>query len=192
MSRALVEAEKNTNNVMAKMLEPEQKWKFETDSAHTDICLSGFLDTGARSCVYTTGKAHTFNIIHKDDRIDLLGKKMLEYNEALALKIQLVDGYRLQLLNTTDRELALKIRSFLIKTYPDQKLYMTFQSPYLKLKIGNFIIREDAEKFRDILIESKVIPNNIYVVPEKVEQKPVEKMQIHLQMNSDCRKLDFG
>lgn len=123
----------------------------------------------------TTGKAYTFNIIHKDDRIDLLGKKMLEYNEALALKIQLVDGYRLQLLNTTDRELALKIRSFLIKTYPDQKLYMTFQSPYLKLKIGNFIIREDAEKFRDILIESKVIPNNIYVVPEKVEQKPVEK-----------------
>ncbi len=115
------------------------------------------------------------NIIHSDERIDRLGKKMLEYNENLALKIQLVDGYRLQLLNTSDREAAMKIRTALIQQYPDQKLYMTFQSPYLKLKLGNFLQKEEAEKFKKILIDSKLIPNNIYVVPEKVEQKPTDK-----------------
>ena len=30
------------------------------------------------------------NIIHKDARIDVLGKKMAEYNEGLALKVQII------------------------------------------------------------------------------------------------------
>ena len=118
------------------------------------------------------------NIIHKDERIDLLGKKMAEYNESLAFKIQLVDGYRLMILNTTDRELALKVRSTMFQQFPDQKVYMTFLAPYIKLKVGNFIDKAEAEKLQQQLLDLKIVSGNIYILNEKVEQKPVDKSAI--------------
>src|SRR5689334_7773733 len=96
---------------------------------------------------FCTSKAQSFTdtvvrgtvVVTKDDRIDLLGKKMAEYNEGLANKIHLQKGYRLMLLSTTDRTQALQVRSQLLQQYPDQNVYMTFQSPYIKLKFGNFL-----------------------------------------------------
>jgi hypothetical protein len=114
-------------------------------------------------------------VVRKDKRVDLFGKKMAEYNESLALKIQLVDGYRLMLLNTTDRNLAMKVRSTLIQKFPEQKLYMTFLSPYIKIKVGNFLDRDEAEKVSKQIAAMNLIPGNIYLLNEKVEQKPVDK-----------------
>lgn len=110
--------------------------------------------------------------IVKDERIDLLGKKMTEYNESLANKIHLVKGYRLMLLSTTDRTRAMQVRSQLMQQYPEHNVYMTFQSPYIRLKFGNFVEKDDAEKMRKTLVEAKIITGNIYVVPEMVEMKP--------------------
>jgi hypothetical protein len=112
-----------------------------------------------------------FSVV-KDERVDLLGKKMAEYNESLANKIQMVRGYRLMLLNTTDRALAMQVRSTLLQQYPDQKVYMTFLSPYIKIKFGNFLDKEEADKVRKQLIASKVVTGNVYLLPEMVEQKP--------------------
>jgi len=117
------------------------------------------------------------NRVIRDQRLDQLGIKMREYNESLSQKIQLVDGFRLQILNTTDRNQVMKVRSELIRLYPDQKLYTIFQTPYLKLKVGNFVNKQDAEKFKQTLIDSKLISGSIYLVPEKVELKPDKKNQ---------------
>jgi hypothetical protein len=128
--------------------------------------------TGSTAQVFitdTTANGNSF--IHKDERIDLLGVKMTEYYESLSKKIQLTDGFRLLVVNTSDRALAMQIRSELIKAYPDQKLYMSFLAPNIKIKIGNFIEREEAQKFRDLLVKSNLISGNIYVIPEKVELK---------------------
>lgn len=121
----------------------------------------------------TTANGKSF--IHKDARIDSLGAKMNEYYEGLSKKIQLVDGFRLLVVNTSDRAMAMQTRAELIKAYPDQKLYMSFQAPNIKIKFGNFIEREDAEKMRDLLTKSNLISGNIYIVPEKVEQKSAPK-----------------
>ena len=110
--------------------------------------------------------------VTKDERIDLLGKKMLEYNESLANKIHLVKGYRLMLLSTTDRSQALQVRSQLIQLFPEQSVYMTFQSPYIKLKFGNFLEKEEAEDMRKDIMAARIVPGNIYLVPEMVESKP--------------------
>ncbi len=110
--------------------------------------------------------------ITKDDRVDILGKKMAEYNESLALKIRMERGYRLMLLNTTDRTLAIQVSSKLLQQFPDQNVYMTFQSPYIKLKFGDYLEQEDAEKMKKQIADMKIIAGNIYVVPEMVEVKP--------------------
>lgn len=129
----------------------------------------------AQQLSYDTLITTDHSIVHKDKRIDLFGKKMAEYNESLALKIQLVDGYRLMLLNTTDRNLAMKVRTAMLQQFPDQKLYMTFLAPYIKLKAGNFTDKNEAEKIKKQLIDRQIVPGNIYLLNEKVEQKPVDK-----------------
>lgn len=114
----------------------------------------------------------SLTVIIKDSRINLLGEKMLRYNESLADKIKMVNGYRLMLLNTTDRNLAMQVRGKLIQQFPDQKVYMIFLSPYIKLKMGNFTDKDAADDLRKQLLASKIVSGNVYVFPEKVELKP--------------------
>ena len=79
------------------------------------------------------------------------------------------------LLNTSDRALAMKIRSTLLQKYPEHKLYMSFLAPYIKLKMGNFIDKAEAEKMRKELQALKIVTGNIYLVNEKIELKPADK-----------------
>ena len=109
----------------------------------------------------------------KDPRIEILGEKMSEFNEAIANSIaRSAKGYRLMLISTSDRNEALALRTRLIQLFPDQKVYMLFQSPYIKLKFGNYLDRNDAEKMKKHLNESKIVTGNIYVLPETIEVKP--------------------
>jgi hypothetical protein len=109
--------------------------------------------------------------VTKDPRIDILGKKMAEYNESLANKLHSTRGYRLMLLSTDDRAQALQVRSQLMQLFPDQSVYMVFQSPFIKLKFGNFLERSEAEDYRKQIVAYKVVQGNIYIVPETVEVK---------------------
>ncbi|MEY4703459.1 MAG: hypothetical protein RIR96_1356 [Bacteroidota bacterium] len=133
--------------------------------------------------IFQNGKAQTQldsmsttgSLVIQDRRLTLLGKEMNQYNESLSLKTKMVDGFRLIILKTSDREEAMKLRSTLLRVLPDQKLYMIFVSPNIKLKMGNFTERTEAEKMRKWLLEQKIVSGNIYIVPEKVELKPIPK-----------------
>ncbi|MCZ0211720.1 SPOR domain-containing protein, partial [Streptomyces sp. UMAF16] len=89
-------------------------------------------------------------IVHKDVRIDTLVTKQAAMNKRMLLKSSggLVKGYRIQVITTSSRDEAFKIKSELLAKFPDQKSYILFQSPYFKVKIGNFLKREDAELLR--------------------------------------------
>jgi len=117
----------------------------------------------------------TGSLVIQDRRLTLLGNEMNQYNESLSLKTKMVDGFRLIILKTSNREEAMKLRSTLLRVLPDQKLYMIFVSPNIKLKMGNFTERTEAEKMRKWLLEQKIVSGNIYIVPEKVELKPIPK-----------------
>jgi len=105
----------------------------------------------------------------KDPRLDILARKEVEFN---TLGVKAVKGYRLLVMNSNDREKVMAVRAKLLQQFPDQKVYMTFQFPYIKLKFGNFVEKPDAERFRDMLSKTQIVTTNIYVVPEIVEVKP--------------------
>ena len=113
----------------------------------------------------TTGTVTT----SKDPRIEILGKKMAEYNESLANKLHSTRGYRLMMLSTNDRVKALQVRSQLLQLFPDQSIYMIFQSPYIKLKFGNFLDRSEADDYRKQIAAAKIVAGNIYIVAEMVD-----------------------
>ena len=108
----------------------------------------------------------------KDRRLDVLAEKETAFNESLATATRSSKGYRLVVLRTNDRLMAMKVRSQLLQHYPDQKVYMSFQPPYIKLKFGNFLTKEDADDVRNELLKTNLIANNIYLVPETIEVKP--------------------
>lgn len=112
--------------------------------------------------------------VQKDRRIDILGDKMYEYNVSLSKKARMGKGYRLMLLSTNDRNLAMNVRTRLLQQFPEHKVYMAFQSPFIKLKMGNFEDKSEADKLRKFLLSQKIVPGNIYILPETIEIKAQE------------------
>lgn len=111
-------------------------------------------------------------IVHKDYRMDILARKEADINTAiLKAQARIGKGYRLMILNTNDREYAMKIRGELLQKYPDQKTYMWFANPYIKIKFGNFKTMDEAEPYKREI--SKMLNGaTIYYLPETIEVKP--------------------
>jgi hypothetical protein len=121
--------------------------------------------------------------VNADPRLDLLGKKLADYNVAKAkssangnkVVMGRTQGYRLMVVNSSDRTYAMSVRSYLLKQYAGQHMvHMTFVNPYIKLKFGDFIERSEALRMRDQLLKSGIINGNIYVVPEQVIVKKTD------------------
>ncbi len=133
------------------------------------ISLFAFLNANAQTVDTLTGGVQLI----KDHRIDIIGKKMAEYNEGLSVRggMRTTKGYRLMLLSTNDRNHAINVRSRLLQQFPDQKVYMVYQRPYIKLEFGNFVEKADAEKYRKQIAGMGIIQNNIYTIPKTIEIK---------------------
>jgi hypothetical protein len=114
----------------------------------------------------------TYVTIHKDPRLYTLAKKELVFNQVAATSTKAAKGYRLMVLNTNNRALALKTRASLLQHYPDQKVYMIYQSPYIKLKFGDFMDKDDADDYKSKITNAKIVTGNIYIVPETIEVEP--------------------
>jgi len=81
-------------------------------------------------------------------------------------------GYRLQVISTNSRDQAFRIKTELLSRFPDHKTYTSYQSPLFKVRIGNFVRREDAEQFRKLL--NRFYPKGVYVVEDVIEYNLAE------------------
>ena len=104
--------------------------------------------------------------------MDILARKEADINTAiLKAQARIGKGYRLMILNTNNREYAMKIRGELLQKFPDQKTYMWFANPYIKIKFGNFKTMDEAEPYKREI--SKMMNGaTIYYLPETIEVKP--------------------
>ena len=111
-------------------------------------------------------------IVHKDPRLDIFTAKQASINKVTARMSSngLFKGYRLQVLNTRSRDDAFKTKAMLLENFPDEKTYVLYQSPYFKVRIGNFVNRNDAENFKKEL--SLFIAQPAYVVEDLIEYMP--------------------
>jgi SPOR domain len=137
------------------------------------FCLIvGMASIGKTQTVVDTVGASVFVV--KDSRLDLLVKKKAEINKKAADAKKPSKGYRIQVLNTTDRTQALSIKSKLLTLYPDQKTYLMYTAPYFKIRIGNFVERSEADDLKKEL--ARMFPTGVFVIPSEIEYKaPPEK-----------------
>jgi len=111
----------------------------------------------------------------KDSRLDLLTKKKAEINKKAADAKKPNKGYRIQVLNTTDRNQALAAKSKLLSAYPEHKTYLMYQAPYFKIRIGNFIEKSDADGLKKQL--TRMFPAGVFVIPSDIETKPEKEKE---------------
>ena len=116
-------------------------------------------------------------ILDKDARLDVLVAKQGQINKRTAMMTSagLYKGYRLQVISTAKRDDAKQMKTDLMNRFPDQKSYTLFQSPNFKVRIGNFLKKEEAEKYRNQI--SKFFPKGIYIVEDTIEYTPPEEDQ---------------
>lgn len=112
-------------------------------------------------------------VIEKDIRLALLETKKAEINKRAAEARKPIRGFRVQVLNTTNRTEVLNAKSKLLALYPEHKTYLLYQSPYFKLRIGNFSERSEADKMRKELL--KLFTTGVFIIPADIEPKQAEK-----------------
>lgn len=129
------------------------------------MCSSGVVAQTGYDDTTTVEKV----IVNKDPRLDILAKVQYDFNHAAK---RFGKGYRLFILKTNNRDYAMQVRSYLLQNYPEEKVIMSYQSPFIKLKFGDFEDRSDAERYRDMILKGGVVTGNVYIVPETIELKP--------------------
>lgn len=124
-----------------------------------------------------TGFAQTASIdtnsvlIHKDERIDALAKKQAAINAAIKkANARSMKGYRLLVINTNKRNEAIDAKTKIYTYFPDLKAYLVYQTPYFKLKAGNFKTRDEAEKYRKTM--ASIFPKGVFIINDTIEITP--------------------
>jgi hypothetical protein len=136
------------------------------------IFLATLFFTNAKAQIADSIVAQGKVTVHQDYRLDILAKKEKDFNKATSsLNAKAAMGYRLLVLSSNDRNYAMKIRTVLLQRFPEEKVHMTFQAPFIKLKFGDFVDRGDADRYKKMILSSRIVTNNIYIVSEAVEVK---------------------
>lgn len=133
------------------------------------IFIFVMVTSGSKLFAQTVDPIPNTIVIHKDARLDILAKKEAQTNVLYSKALEKTTlGFRLQILSTTDRELVMRTKTILFRKFPEQKNYLIFQSPYIKLRFGNFKTKEDAEIYQKQI--TKLLNGiSIYVIPDRIE-----------------------
>jgi len=110
-------------------------------------------------------------VVHKDPRLDLLVKKHIEINEINTRESRrFVQGFRILVISTNDRTKAIDAKTKVYRNFPELKAYLLYQSPYFKLKVGNFRDQKEADYYlKKIQFH---FPTGIYVIRDMIEVNP--------------------
>jgi len=110
-------------------------------------------------------------IVHKDPRLDLLVKKKAEVNKtSKKAQARTAHGYRLLVINTNSRNEAVAAKTKIYTYFPELKAYLSYQTPYFKLKAGNFQTRDEAVRYQKSM--AAYFPKGVFIVNDIVEIKP--------------------
>lgn len=109
--------------------------------------------------------------VHKDPRIDNLIRKQVEINELTTRDARrFVPGFRILVMSTNDRTKANNAKTKIYQEFKELKAYLMWQAPFLKLKVGDFKTREDAEAYLAEI--QQFFPTGVYIIRDTIEVNP--------------------
>ena len=110
-------------------------------------------------------------VIIQDPDIDSILLKHVEMNEALLLNTDnfAIDGYRIQIFEESGNKSSTHAREVMAEfsvKYPDIHVYLTWQAPNFKVRVGDFDTRMKAEGFLNKIKRSYPIA---WVIRDKIK-----------------------
>ena len=109
-------------------------------------------------------------VVTKDPRVDLLVRKQIAINEETTRESRRnVPGFRIQVMNTPDRNKVYDAKVKVYQEFPDWKPYLLYQAPNYKLRVGDFKTEEEAQAAMQQL--SRLFPQGMYVIRDLIELK---------------------
>lgn len=109
-------------------------------------------------------KVDDSSYVNRDPRIDRLVEKHRQYNQANPG----VDGFRVQIFfdsGNNSKKAAQTAREKFMETFPDVPAYLTFNTPYYRVRVGDFRTKLEAEGF---LFQLSSVYPNAFTVPDRV------------------------
>lgn len=82
------------------------------------------------------------------------------------MEINLVKGYRVQIVISQNEEELKNLQNEIEKSI-DETIYIIFELPNYKLRVGNFLNRKEAENFRNTIV--RLGYRTAWVVPTMIE-----------------------
>lgn len=83
-------------------------------------------------------------------------------------KVSKINGFRIQVMafsGNNSRNRAESERAAIKENFPYLSVYLTYNEPYFKIRVGNYYTRLDA--YKDLKAIQKTYPN-AYIVPDKI------------------------
>ena len=138
------------------------------------LCLFALKTTFAQDSLFQTGAAM---VVHKDPRADALVKKQAEINDrSRKIAGRTMRGYRLLVLNTNNRDEAIAAKTKIYTHFPEQKAFLTYQSPFFILKAGNFQTRDEARRYQTLM--NTIFPKGVFIISDIIEVAPVKESDL--------------
>ena len=113
--------------------------------------------------------AQSDTTLSQDGRITSINEKginaLVDKHETVLKSKNGIDGWRVQVIFKTKKEELRKIKIAFIKFYPDIPVYLEYEAPYYRIRVGNFRTKLEALKIKDLINEH--FPG-AYPVPETI------------------------
>ena len=114
-------------------------------------------------------------VVKKDPRIDMLINKQIEINEVTTRNSRrAAPGYSILVVSSNDRNSVIEAKTKMYREFPELKAYMMYQSPFFRLKVGNFRERPDAEEYLSRI--QRIYPSGVYIVTDTIEVRPEQNI----------------
>ena len=113
----------------------------------------------------------TFDPSVYDDEIKLEEKQRenIEVKPKEKVEPEIINGFRIQILMTKEIAEANSVKNELSTLFPDYGIYMIFESPYYKIRMGDFSDRESANRVLPYVVDKGY--KSAWIVPDKVLKK---------------------
>jgi len=101
---------------------------------------------------------------------DTLLPDLVERHKYLNKQIESIDGYRVQIFTASRRYLAQQQRAKFEAMYPEIQSYLSYEDPYYKIRVGDFLKKREADLFNNqireefpdsFVLSSKVLPPRV-------------------------------
>lgn len=141
-------------NIIAQSVKP--------DSLQTDSAKNAF------KAISVKAKPGSGEVkFHQDKRIE----KLVTENATTTSVV--VHGYRVQVFSSnaqrTAREEAFNMEQVLLEAFPDMKVYVSYSSPFWKVRIGDFHTQPEARKFsEELLTKFPALRKETYTVRDRI------------------------